>query len=282
MNELTTAEQTDKTTLMGRVRAGLQTWVEVGTALMELRDRKLWRDEAPDFTSFCQVHFGFSKRRANQLIEATAAVIELEPSGKHASQNGLGATENAVEPSGGKHASHQDDAKPTSARQAEALAKAPKGERAKVWQEAVATAPKDAAGKPKVTAAHVRRVVEQQDEPDDAPPPPADFPPEPFEAPAPLAEPWQDVAARTRAIVTSLEAVAADMRDAYGAKASGSEKELTHPGAKRYSWSGTIGAVNAIVAYLRDNVPVDHDAKGIVTLADRKKSEAFANSRRAS
>jgi hypothetical protein len=37
-------------------------------------------------------------------------------------------------------------------------AAAPKGERAEVWKEAVETAPKDATGKPKVTAKHVQKV----------------------------------------------------------------------------------------------------------------------------
>lgn len=178
---LTTAESTDKAALMTRVRNGLDTWVEVGTALMELRDRKLWRDEAPDFTSFCQTHFGFTRRRADQLIAASAAVLEVE---KSSSKNGPDTTEKAESPRGG------------SAFQAEELAKAPPDKQAEKWRKAVDTAPKDKAGKPKVTAAHVRRVVR------DEPAPEPNGHPEPSAAPSPPdPEPWHEYNQRLQRVI---------------------------------------------------------------------------------
>lgn len=256
---LTTAETNDKAALMTRVRNGLDTWVEVGTALMELRDRKLWRDEAPDFTSFCQTHFGFTRRRADQLIAASAAVLEVTHNAPHVVDNaGFG----TIVPSA-----------PANEAQAREVAKAPVGKRAETFRKAAETAPKDKDGKPKVTAAHVRRVVrEEESKPDAAPDAPVADP----------MKPWEQVVARTESIVTSLNAVAADMADAYGAvDLSKTEHELRHPAAKGYSWSGTVGAVKGIISYLRDYLPVGEDAKGVITARRQKEIDAF-NNRRAS
>lgn len=52
------------------VRAGMKTFVEVGTALLEIRDSRLYRGEHGTFEAYCQAAFGFSRRRGNQLIQA--------------------------------------------------------------------------------------------------------------------------------------------------------------------------------------------------------------------
>lgn len=52
------------------IERGLNTFVEVGAALMEIRDSRLYRSTHGDFDTYCQDRWGFSRRRAGQMIEA--------------------------------------------------------------------------------------------------------------------------------------------------------------------------------------------------------------------
>lgn len=157
---LSVTEKGELDDLEAVIERGLETFVEVGNALLTIRDRRLWKGEFPDFTGYCQVRWGFSGRRANQLIEAASVIGEVQSSnGNNCSPNGSGDIKNEV--------------LPANEGQARELAKAPEGERAAAWNEAVDTAPK-VNGKPKVTAAHVQQVVAKRmpppepDEVDDA------------------------------------------------------------------------------------------------------------------
>ncbi|MGA3354873.1 MAG: hypothetical protein ABSD85_17075 [Acidimicrobiales bacterium] len=59
------------------VERGLATFVEVGLALVEIRDRRLYRDGGHDsFESYCRHRWGFSRQHAHRLIEG-ARVAEL-------------------------------------------------------------------------------------------------------------------------------------------------------------------------------------------------------------
>ena len=52
------------------VERGLATFVEVGQALMEIRDRRLYREQHDTFEAYCQERWGFTDRRARQLMTA--------------------------------------------------------------------------------------------------------------------------------------------------------------------------------------------------------------------
>jgi len=70
LEPLTDAEHERVQELEQIVRAGLKTFAEVGMALLEIRDRRLYRDEHSSFEAYCKEQFGFSRQRGHQMIEA--------------------------------------------------------------------------------------------------------------------------------------------------------------------------------------------------------------------
>jgi hypothetical protein len=117
-----------------RIERGLSTFVEVGTALAMIRDNRLYRAEHPTFAGYCQERWGFTDRRARQIIEAAeiGTIVPVENEG-----------------------------------QARELARVPEPERAEVYARAV----ERTNGKP--TAAAVREVVKERNapaEPEPSPP----------------------------------------------------------------------------------------------------------------
>lgn len=127
------------------VEGGFTQFIQVGDALLKIRDRRLYRVSHQTFEHYCRGRWGMSKVHASRLIDAADVVADLVPMG---TKNPDGGVENA------------DPAPlPTSERVVRELKKAEPQERAETWKEAVATAPKDTAGKPKVTAKHVEKVV---------------------------------------------------------------------------------------------------------------------------
>lgn len=111
------------------VADGLRTFVDVGRALMEIRDKRLYKEHFQTFESYCRKRWSFTKTYANQQIAAACAV------------DGLATI--AV--------------KPDRESQVRPLLKLHESDRAKVWEMAVETAPDG-----KVTARHVARVVREQ------------------------------------------------------------------------------------------------------------------------
>ena len=112
------------------IEKGLNTFVDVGNALAEIRDGKLYRDTHGTFEEYCQERWGISRPRAYQFIEAAETVGLL---------------------------STMVDTPPSSERQARPLTRLEPEEQIAAWQEAVETAPNG-----KVTAAHVAEVVERR------------------------------------------------------------------------------------------------------------------------
>lgn len=90
----------------------------------------------------------------------------------------------------------------------------------------------------------------------------------------PLAE-WEQVAAAVDGFVSALESIARDMRKAFAIQ----QDQITLKAAQRYTRTGTVGTVNALVRYLKENKPVGEDTTGIITAADEKKREALAAQR---
>lgn len=115
------------------IEKGLQTFVEVGVALAQIREQRLYRQSHETFEAYCQDRWGWTSRRARQLI-ASSEVLEGLPTGTIVPQN---------------------------EGQARELARVPEDKRADVWDEAVESAPKKSDGSPRVTAAHVRETAER-------------------------------------------------------------------------------------------------------------------------
>lgn len=77
---LTTAEQARLGELERVVERGLQTFAEVGAALAEIRDSRLYRDDWLTFENYCHGAWGFTDRRARHLMDAAAigTVVPVE------------------------------------------------------------------------------------------------------------------------------------------------------------------------------------------------------------
>jgi hypothetical protein len=78
---LTLADQGRLAELEAVVERGMQTFVEVGTALMEIRDFKLYRQTHATFEGYCKDRFGFSDSRGRQLIAAAKTVTTVTAEG---------------------------------------------------------------------------------------------------------------------------------------------------------------------------------------------------------
>lgn len=174
--ELTTTERSELGQLEEAIERGLETFVEVGNALMVIRDRRLWRDGYATFDTYCRTRWQMTAPHASRLIQAAEVVTEIreaEPAEKDTNwqQNPSGASETK---------------EPRSEGVAREVAKAPVGKRAETYRKAAATAPKGKSGKPRITAAHVRRVLR------DEPTPEPNGHPEPSAAPSPPdPQPWR-------------------------------------------------------------------------------------------
>ncbi len=59
------------------IEKGLQTFIEVGQVLLEIKDRRLYREEYGTFEAYCGTRWGLSRPRAYQLIQATNVVNNL-------------------------------------------------------------------------------------------------------------------------------------------------------------------------------------------------------------
>lgn len=78
---ITMEESRDLVRLEATIASGLQTFTEVGNALAEIRDRKLYRIEHTTFADYCKVKWNMTDRRARQLMDATEVVVALAESG---------------------------------------------------------------------------------------------------------------------------------------------------------------------------------------------------------
>lgn len=75
---LSTIEQNRLQELEVVIEKGLQTFVEVGNALLEIRESKLYRASHGTFEAYCKARWGFIASRTRQLIGAAETVKALE------------------------------------------------------------------------------------------------------------------------------------------------------------------------------------------------------------
>lgn len=129
MEQLTLLEVQRLEVLESVIDAGMQTFVHVGNALLEIRDSRLYRTSHGTFEDYCRERWQMSRPRAYQLIEAAEVVGNL---------------------------STIVDIAPTTESQARPLTVLQPEAQREVWQRAVETAPNG-----KVTAAHVQATVNE-------------------------------------------------------------------------------------------------------------------------
>jgi N6-adenosine-specific RNA methylase IME4 len=110
------------------IERGLATFVDVGMALLEVRDNRLYRAEFPTFEAYCADRWNMSRKRAYDLTGAAEVMQALSPMG--------------------------DILLPANERQARELSGLSPDVQREVWAAAVETAPEG-----RVTAAHVRETA---------------------------------------------------------------------------------------------------------------------------
>lgn len=67
--------------LEGVIRRGMQTFIEVGEALAEIRDDNLYELDYESFDDYCLAEFGWGKRNGDRQIRAARAAKQLGPHG---------------------------------------------------------------------------------------------------------------------------------------------------------------------------------------------------------
>ncbi|GAB1542043.1 hypothetical protein NUACC21_47170 [Scytonema sp. NUACC21] len=128
-NILTETEAVELRGLEARVQKGLRAFWEIGQALRQIREKRLYRQEYNTFEEYCHQRWEISRRTAYQLIDA-AIVLENV---RNCAQK-LPLNEAQVRP----------------------LVALPPEKQREAWNQAVSTAPNG-----KVTAAHVQQVVKE-------------------------------------------------------------------------------------------------------------------------
>lgn len=114
-----------------RIERGLKTFIDVGQALAEIRDSRLYKGTHDTFEAYCQERWQIDRTRAQNFITAARTVLEISNT-------------------------HPDLPAPVKESQARALAAVPEPDRAEVWRETV----ERTEGKP--TAAAVRAVQRER------------------------------------------------------------------------------------------------------------------------
>lgn len=125
---LSVTERARLDVLESKIESGIKTFVEVGCALMEVRDSTppLYRETHRTFEGYCRDRWGMSRIHAHRLIEAADVSLNLLPVGNT----------------------------PTSERHLRPLTHLEPEQQREAWRVAVETAPEG-----KITAAHVENVV---------------------------------------------------------------------------------------------------------------------------
>ena len=74
---LNSLERTSLRNAEATIEKGLGTFMDVGTALYDIREGKLYRESHKTFEKYCLKKWGFSRPRAYQLIEAAETTARL-------------------------------------------------------------------------------------------------------------------------------------------------------------------------------------------------------------
>jgi hypothetical protein len=126
MPALTIHETTRLAELERTIGSGLATFVQVGLALLEVNNARLYRAEYRTFEAYCRERWGLDRQHAYRLMNAAEVAGSLPPQGQ----------------------------RPANELQTRALGSVPPGERAHVWEQATA-------GGARPTAARIRELAGQ-------------------------------------------------------------------------------------------------------------------------
>jgi hypothetical protein len=63
------------------IERGLETFIEVGNALLEIRDQRLYRLEHKTFEQYCRQRWNMSRRQGDRVIQAAEVTRNLRPIG---------------------------------------------------------------------------------------------------------------------------------------------------------------------------------------------------------
>jgi len=130
MTELITLDERSRLyQLEETIRQGLNTFVDVGNALLEIRDKRLYRQEYSTFEEYCREQWNMERRRAYQLMDA-AQVVE--------------------------NVYHGTQILPTSERQARPLTSLEPAEQVEAWKRVITSTPEG-----KITAAVVLKAAKE-------------------------------------------------------------------------------------------------------------------------
>lgn len=102
------------------IEKGLNTFVEVGNALFEIRNNKLYRDKFTTFEGYCRDRWNLKRQRAYELMDAAAVVNTLSEFSDKNEQDGQ---VSIIIPTKESHAA--------------ALSKVPEEFRSEVWEKAL-------------------------------------------------------------------------------------------------------------------------------------------------
>ena len=133
-NELTTTDTTLLRECEDKIDRSLRSFVDIGDALLEIRESRLYRDEYEAFEGYCQARWNITKSRANQLISASRLVRNLESNG-------------------------DESVLPSSESVARELQRVGEDRVGDVWNRIVETAPVGSNNEAMVTARHVRETI---------------------------------------------------------------------------------------------------------------------------
>lgn len=126
--ELAATEHVRLMELETEIENGLRTFVDVGNALLEIRDGRLYRQSFATFEDYCRERWGMQRHYANRLIAAAEVTANLVPIGT------IPATESQARP----------------------LTTLEPDQQRAAWRRAVETAPNG-----KVTASHVEIIARE-------------------------------------------------------------------------------------------------------------------------
>ena len=140
------------------IESGLEAFVSVGSALLEIRDKRLYRSTHATFEEYCRQRWDMSRSYVHRIIDATEFAENLLPIGN----------------------------KPNLESHVRPILTLPKEQQVDAWEQAVRTAPEG-----KVTAKHVENVVKERKAATTPQPPPRPTPkvvetPKPTPTPEPI------------------------------------------------------------------------------------------------
>lgn len=81
LSALTDSEKLERDECEAIICSGWDTFLDVGRALMTVRNKRLYRDQHGTFEDYCRRKWAFSKSHANRLIEAALVASILTPIG---------------------------------------------------------------------------------------------------------------------------------------------------------------------------------------------------------